>query len=316
MAWLERLKQGLGRSRDRLSDGLSALVGSGNPCDQAMLDSLEELLIEADLGPTLAAKMIDQLKKTRFNKTVEPDEIKQLFAGMIAETLRSVASTLPQKITPAGQPTIILIVGVNGSGKTTTIGKLAHKLLADGHKVMLAAGDTYRAAAVEQLVIWGERNNIPVIAAQNYNQQGHGKDAAAVAFDAVTKAQEQAMDFLIMDTAGRLHNRSDLMEELAKIHRVIAKKQEGAPHHVIQIVDATTGQNALMQVRAFQEITKLSGLIMTKLDGTAKGGVLVALANQSAPTEPPLPVHAIGVGEGVEDLNPFNAEAFAENLIR
>ena len=309
MAWLERLKQGLGRSRDRLSDGLSALVGSGNPCDQAMLDSLEELLIEADLGPTLAAKMIDQLKKTRFNKTVEPDEIKQLFAGMIAETLRPVASTLPQKITPAGQPTIILIVGVNGSGKTTTIGKLAHKLLADGHKVMLAAGDTYRAAAVEQLVIWGERNNIPVIAAQ----QGHGKDAAAVAFDAVTKAQEQAMDFLIMDTAGRLHNRSDLMEELAKIHRVIAKKQEGAPHHVIQIVDATTGQNALMQVRAFQEITKLSGLIMTKLDGTAKGGVLVALANQSSP---PLPVHAIGVGESVEDLNPFNAEAFAENLIR
>ncbi|MFK7866756.1 MAG: signal recognition particle-docking protein FtsY [Alphaproteobacteria bacterium] len=304
MKWFERLKKGLGRSAERLSGGLGGLFAGRKRCDQALLDSLEEVLIEADLGPKMAQNLIAELSAQKFNKDVDAAEIKHLFSQEIAKQLEGVAANFPEKTTPDGQPTVILVVGVNGSGKTTTIGKLANHFKTQGQSVMLAAGDTFRAAAVEQLSIWGARNDIPVLTAKP------NSDAAALAYDAMDQAIAQNHDFLIMDTAGRLHNRDDLMQELVKITRIMDKKSQGAPHHVLLILDATTGQNALAQIDAFKKLTHLTGLIMTKLDGTAKGGVLVALAREFK-----LPVHAIGVGEQIEDLQPFDPKEFAQALV-
>lgn len=303
-SFLDKLKKGLEKSASKLGGGLAGLFTGKRKLDQALLDQLEELLIEADLGPKLANRLVKELADAKFDKQIEVEEVKAQFANSLAKTLGEVAAPLPAKLSKAGEPTIILVVGVNGSGKTTTIGKLSHALGQENHSVMLAAGDTYRAAAVEQLEIWGKRNEIPVITAKA------GMDAAALAFDAIDAAQKANKDYLIMDTAGRLHNRNDLMQELVKIKRVMAKKQAGAPHHIILVLDATIGQNALVQLQAFMDMTELTGLVVTKLDGTAKGGVLVALAEQFK-----LPVHAIGIGEGIEDLRPFNPQEFANSLL-
>ena len=304
MNWLSRLKQGLERPSHKLGQGLGSLFTGKKKCDQALLDNLEEILLEADLGPHVTGKLLRQLAEQKFDKEIDSEEVKTFFADLMAEQLQPITATFPDKQSQAGMPTVILVVGVNGVGKTTSIGKLAHHLQQAGHKVMLAAGDTYRAAAVEQLSIWGQRNHVKVIKAKPNG------DAAALAFDAIEAAMAEKIDFLLMDTAGRLHNRDDLMQELAKIKRVMAKKLDGAPHHSILILDATTGQNALAQIAAFNDITDLTGLIMTKLDGTAKGGILLAIAERFS-----LPIHAIGVGEGIEDLQPFDAKTFTKLLL-
>ncbi len=268
--------------------------------DDDMLESLEELLISADMGVDTALRVTANLAEGRFGKKLSADEIKQLLADEIARIMEPVAKPMP--LYPQ-KPQVVLVVGVNGSGKTTTIGKLASQFKAAGKKVVIAAGDTFRAAAVEQLQVWGERAGVPVLTAPE------GSDPASLAFDAMTKAQEDGADLLMIDTAGRLQNRADLMEELAKIVRVIRKKDETAPHNTILVLDATTGQNALNQVEVFQKLSDVSGLVMTKLDGTAKGGVLVALADKFG-----LPIHAIGVGEQIDDLAPFDPEEFARAL--
>jgi len=268
--------------------------------DDDMLESLEELLITADMGVETALKLSARLAEGRFGKRVSTTEIKQALAGEIARVLEPVARPLPLY---AKRPQVVLVVGVNGSGKTTTIGKLASQLKAAGKSVVIAAGDTFRAAAVEQLQIWGERAGVPVMTAPQ------GSDPASLAFDAMAKAEAEGTDILLIDTAGRLQNRADLMEELAKIVRVIRKKDPEAPHNTVLVLDATTGQNALMQVEIFQKIADVSGLVMTKLDGTAKGGILVALADRFA-----LPIHAIGIGEKIDDLAPFDPEDFARAL--
>ncbi|MFQ5564951.1 MAG: signal recognition particle-docking protein FtsY [Paracoccaceae bacterium] len=265
--------------------------------DDAMLESLEELLITADIGVETALKLSARLAERRFGKRVSTDEIKQALAGEIAAILEPVARPLPLT---AKRPQVVLVVGVNGSGKTTTIGKLASQLKAAGKSVVIAAGDTFRAAAVEQLQIWGERAGVPVMTAPQ------GSDPASLAFEAMTRAGTEGADILLIDTAGRLQNRADLMEELAKIVRVIRKKDAEAPHNTVLVLDATTGQNALMQVEIFQKIADVSGLVMTKLDGTAKGGILVALADRFG-----LPIHAIGIGEKIDDLAPFDPDDFA-----
>jgi fused signal recognition particle receptor len=268
--------------------------------DDAMLESLEELLITADMGVETALKLSARIAEGRFGRRVSTDEIKQALAGEIAAILEPVARPLPLY---AKRPQVVLVVGVNGSGKTTTIGKLASQLKGAGKSVVIAAGDTFRAAAVEQLQIWGERAGVPVMTAPQ------NSDPASLAFDAMTRAEADGADILLIDTAGRLQNRADLMEELAKIVRVIRKKDPEAPHNTILVLDATTGQNALSQVEIFQKIADVSGLVMTKLDGTAKGGILVALADRFA-----LPIHAIGMGEKIEDLAPFDPEEFARAL--
>jgi len=268
--------------------------------DDDMLESLEELLITADMGVETALKLSARLAEGRFGKRVSTEEIKQALADEIAKVLEPVARPLPLY---AKRPQVVLVVGVNGSGKTTTIGKLASQLKASGKSVVIAAGDTFRAAAVEQLQIWGERAGVPVMTAPQ------GSDPASLAFDAMTKAEAEGTDILLIDTAGRLQNRADLMEELAKIVRVIRKKDPEAPHNTVLVLDATTGQNALSQVEIFQKIANVSGLVMTKLDGTAKGGILVALADRFA-----LPIHAIGIGEKIDDLAPFDPEDFARAL--
>ncbi|MEL6477677.1 MAG: signal recognition particle-docking protein FtsY [Pseudomonadota bacterium] len=268
--------------------------------DDAMLESLEELLITADMGVETALKVSARLAEGRFGRALSVDEIKSALAKEVAEILAPVARPLPLY---AKRPQVVLVVGVNGSGKTTTIGKLASQLKGAGKSVVIAAGDTFRAAAVEQLQVWGERAGVPVMTAEQ------GSDPASLAFDAMTKAEQEGADILLIDTAGRLQNRADLMEELAKIVRVIRKKDPEAPHNTVLVLDATTGQNALSQVETFQKIADVSGLVMTKLDGTAKGGVLVALADRFA-----LPIHAIGVGEAIEDLAPFDPQDFADAL--
>jgi len=269
--------------------------------DDAMLESLEELLITSDMGVETALRVTANLAEGRMGKRLSVSEIKALLAAEIARIMEPVARPLP--LYPK-RPQVVLVVGVNGSGKTTTIGKLASQFRGAGKQVVIAAGDTFRAAAVEQLQIWGERAGVPVMTAPE------GSDPASLAFDALAHAQQSGADLLMIDTAGRLQNRADLMEELAKIVRVIRKKDPEAPHNTILVLDATTGQNALSQVETFRKLADVTGLVMTKLDGTAKGGVLVALADRFG-----LPIHAIGVGEQIDDLAPFDPEDFARALV-
>jgi fused signal recognition particle receptor len=269
--------------------------------DDDMLEQLEELLIAADMGVDTALRVTANMAEGRFGKKLSVAEIKELMANEIARIMDPVARPLP--LYPK-TPQVVLVVGVNGSGKTTTIGKLASQFKAAGKSVVIAAGDTFRAAAVEQLQVWGERAGVPVLTA------AQGSDPASLAFDAMAQAEAEGADLLLIDTAGRLQNRSDLMEELAKIVWVIRKKDETAPHNTLLVLDATTGQNALNQVKVFQNISDVSGLVMTKLDGTAKGGVLVALADKFG-----LPIHAIGVGEQIDDLSPFDPQEFADALV-
>lgn len=268
--------------------------------DDAMIESLEELLITADLGVETALKVTAGMAEGRFGRKLSVPDIKGLLAAEVTKLLEPVARPLPLF---AKKPQVILVVGVNGSGKTTTIGKLASQFRAAGKSVVIAAGDTFRAAAVEQLQVWGARAGVPVLTAPE------GSDPASLAFDAMVKAEKDGADLLMIDTAGRLQNRQDLMEELAKIVRVIRKKDPSAPHNTLLVLDATTGQNALGQVETFQKIADVSGLVMTKLDGTAKGGVLVALADRFG-----LPIHAIGVGEKIDDLQAFDPAEFARAL--
>ena len=269
--------------------------------DDDMLENLEDLMITSDMGVDTAMRVTANISAAHFGKKLSVDEIKAVLAGEVTRIMEPVA--VPMPIYPK-RPQVVLVVGVNGAGKTTTIGKLASQFTAAGKKVVIAAGDTFRAAAVEQLQVWGDRAGVPVLTAPE------GSDPASLAFDAMTKAEQDGADLLMIDTAGRLQNRSDLMEELAKIVRVIKKKDETAPHNTLLVLDATTGQNALSQVGTFQQLADVSGLVMTKLDGTAKGGVLVALADKFA-----LPIHAIGVGEQIDDLAPFDPEEFANALI-
>ena len=269
--------------------------------DDAMLEQLEELLITADMGVETSMRVTAAMAEGRYGKKLSVDEIKRLMASEIARIMESVAKPMP--LYPK-TPQVVLVVGVNGSGKTTTIGKLASQFKAAGKTVVIAAGDTFRAAAVEQLQVWGTRAGVPVLTAPE------GSDPASLAFDAMTKAEELGADLLMIDTAGRLQNRADLMEELSKIVRVIRKKDATAPHNTLLVLDATTGQNAISQVEIFQKLADVSGLVMTKLDGTARGGVLVSLADKFG-----LPIHAIGVGEQIDDLAPFDTEDFAKDLM-
>ena len=299
--WLQRLRDGLAKSSRRLSTGIAEVFTRRRLDDQA-LEALEDVLVTADLGVATAARLTAALAQDRFDKEVDGDEVRAALAAHIAEILAPAAR--PLAIAPAHRPHVILFVGVNGSGKTTTIGKFAQKFHDEGRRVMLAAGDTFRAAAVEQLQVWGDRVGVPVIAG------APGADAAAVAYQALAAAREAAVDVLLIDTAGRLQNKRELMDELAKINRVIAKQDPAAPHDRVLVLDGTVGQNAHAQVAAFQDATEVSGLIVTKLDGSARGGVVVALTEKFG-----LPVHAVGVGEGVEDLQPFDARDFARNLM-
>ncbi|MCB2102180.1 MAG: signal recognition particle-docking protein FtsY [Rhodobacterales bacterium] len=299
--WLSRLKQGLSRSSSKIADGITGLF-TKRKLDEAALEELEELLITADLGVTTAARLTANLAKTRFNQDVDPLEVRAALADDMAEILAPVAR--PLEIDRARRPHVVLVCGVNGSGKTTTIGKMARQYRDAGLKVLLAAGDTFRAAAIEQLQVWGERADSPVVA------KDLGADSAGLAFDALERARREGFDVLLIDTAGRLQNKKDLMAELAKVVRVIRKLDETAPHDCLLVLDATVGQNAHSQVETFRDMVDVTGLAMTKLDGTARGGVVVALAERFG-----LPMHAIGVGEGINDLRPFEARAFARSLM-
>jgi fused signal recognition particle receptor len=322
MAFFQKLKDRLFRSSDKIGEGLEALVSDEAPppaakpgligrllgrdeaarvLDDAMLESLEELLIQSDMGVETSMRVTANIAEGRMGRKVTTSEIRSALAGEVARIMEPVARPLP--LYPQ-KPQVVLVVGVNGSGKTTTIGKLASQFKAAGKKVVIAAGDTFRAAAVEQLQIWGTRAGVPVLTA------AEGTDPASLAFDALTKAQAEGADLLLIDTAGRLQNRADLMEELAKIVRVLRKVDASAPHNTLLVLDATTGQNAVTQVEIFRKIADVSGLVMTKLDGTARGGVLVALADKFG-----LPIHAIGVGEQIDDLSPFDPEDFARALV-
>ena len=298
--WFRRLKDGLSKSAGSITEGITDIV-TKRKLDDAALEDLEDLLVMADLGVAPARRLTDSLRKSRFGKDVSDDEIKQALADEVTRILDPVA--LPLDIDRGHKPHVILMVGVNGSGKTTTIGKLAKQFQARGKSVMLAAGDTFRAAAMEQLEVWGERAGVPVVTGKE------GVEAASLAYDAMDRAQAEGADVLIIDTAGRLQNRTELMDELQKVVRVIKKKNDTAPHDTLLVLDATTGQNAILQAKAFTEVADVSGLVMTKLDGSAKGGVLVALADQFS-----LPIHAIGVGEDIEDLQAFVAADFAKAL--
>ena len=298
---LARLRRALGRSSSKLTGAIGNLFNK-RKLDQKALEDLEDLLIEGDLGVTLAARLAGSLTKTRFDKAVSSEEVRGALADEIAAVLGPVEQ--PLRIDPAIRPFVVLVCGVNGSGKTTTIAKLANRWRGEGQAVMLAAGDTFRAAAIEQLQIWGGRTGCPVVASEI------GADAAGLVHDAMTRARDEGADVLMVDTAGRLQNKKDLMEELRKIVRVIRKVDETAPHSVLLVMDATVGQNAHRQVEIFKEMVDVSGLIVTKLDGSARGGVVVALADKFA-----LPVHAVGVGEELDDLQAFEARAFARSLM-
>jgi fused signal recognition particle receptor len=299
--WFQRLRAGLSRSSVALKSNITAII-TRRKLDQETLDELEEVLISADLGVETAARLVEDLAKTRFGKEVSEQEVRKALADSIAAMLEPVAR--PLELDPSRRPQVILVCGVNGTGKTTTIGKMAAELKAGGHSVTLAAGDTFRAAAIEQLQIWGQRTGCPVVAKPT------GADAAGLAFDALQQARTDGTDVLLIDTAGRLHNKAALMDELAKVVRVLRKLDADAPHDVLLVLDATTGQNVRAQVETFASMVPISGLVVTKLDGTARGGVVVALARQFG-----LPVHALGVGEGVDDLRPFDARVFADALL-
>ena len=306
MGWLQKLKQGLSKSSQKVSESLKSLTSlsslmGATKLDAASLEEVEDALIGADLGTKSAARLADAMRKHKFDGPVTSDSLAAALADAIAEILHPVATPLVPD--PVHRPHVLLLVGVNGSGKTTTAGKLAQQWHQQGKTVMLAAGDTFRAAAIEQLQIWGDRTGTQVIAGDQ------GGDAAALAYAALEKAQKERADILIIDTAGRLQNRTELMDELAKIVRVIRKLDASAPHDSVIVLDGTVGQNALSQVKAFQQAADVSGLIVTKLDGSAKGGVVVALAEEFG-----LPVHAVGVGEGADDLQPFDAQEFANAL--
>ncbi len=340
MAFFQKLKERLFKSSARIDEGLDAildevphahppasaepagpglaepaaetsarpgLVGrlfgpeKGRVLDDEMLESLEELLIASDMGVETSLKVSARMAEGRFGRRLGAREIKEALAAEITAILEPVARPMPIR---AKRPQVVLVVGVNGSGKTTTIGKLASQFRAAGKSVVIAAGDTFRAAAVEQLEIWGSRAGVPVMKAEQ------GSDPASLAFDALARAEAEGADLLLIDTAGRLQNREDLMQELAKIVRVLRKRDPEAPHNTLLVLDASTGQNALSQVEIFRKIADVTGLVMTKLDGTAKGGVLVALADRFG-----LPIHAIGVGEQIDDLAPFDPEEFAAALI-
>ncbi len=299
--WLSRLRQGLSRSSTRLTSGISDLF-TKRRLDDAAIEELEELLITADLGVTTAARLAADFARTRFDKEVSPEEVRSALADDIAALLDPMAK--PLTIDGSHRPHVVLVCGVNGSGKTTTIAKLAHDFKRQGKTVFLAAADTFRAAAIEQLQIWGERAGCPVVAS------AQGGDAAGLAYDALEQAREGGADVLLIDTAGRLQNKKDLMAELQKIVRVLRKLDETAPHDCLLVMDATVGQNAHSQVEIFREMVDVTGLVLTKLDGSARGGVVVALAEQFK-----LPIHAVGVGEGMEDMRPFEGRAFGRALM-
>jgi fused signal recognition particle receptor len=295
-----RIASGLSRSASKLGDGIANL--SRRKLDASTLASLEDLLIESDLGVETSAKIVESLKNTRHDADLSADEIKALLAAEVERALGQVAK--PIEIDAARRPFVILVAGVNGSGKTTTIGKLAARFRAEGKKVVLGAADTFRAAAIDQLAKWAERTGATFVAREQ------GADPAGVAFEAIERARAEAADILMIDTAGRLQNKSALMAELEKILRVVRKLDPSAPHAVLLVLDATVGQNAISQVDAFAKAAGVTGLVMTKLDGTAKGGILVAIAARFG-----LPVHFIGVGEGIEDLAPFRSRDFARALV-
>jgi fused signal recognition particle receptor len=300
LSWWKRLSQGLGRTASQLGSGITAIFTT-RKLDADTLQDLEDILIQADLGTTVSSRIVALIGKDRFDKSIAPEEIKAALASEVEKVLEPVAH--PLVVDDARKPFVILMAGVNGSGKTTTIGKLAAKFRAEGKSVMLAAGDTFRAAAIEQLKIWADRTGAAFVAREQ------GADAAGLAFDALNQAREAGTDILLIDTAGRLQNKQGLMDELAKIVRVIRKVDETAPHAALLVLDATVGQNAISQVEVFKSVAGISGLVMTKLDGTARGGILVALAEKFG-----LPVHFIGVGEGIEDLEPFTARDFARAI--
>jgi fused signal recognition particle receptor len=298
--WSARLKDGLNKTSSKLSDGITGLF-TKRKLDAATLEDFEDLLIEADLGVATAARITDALSKGRYEKGLSPEEVKAVLAAEVERVLKPVA--IPLAPTSVHRPHVILVVGVNGTGKTTTIGKLSQQFARSGKKVMLAAGDTFRAAAIDQLKIWSERTGTALIS------RPAGADPAGLVFDAMKDAQAGGHDILMIDTAGRLQNKAALMDELEKVVRVMRKIDPTAPHDVLLVLDATTGQNALSQVEIFRERAGVTGLIMTKLDGTARGGILVAIAEKYG-----LPVHAIGIGEGVEDLQPFDPGEFARAI--
>jgi fused signal recognition particle receptor len=298
-SWWERLSGGLKRTSASLGGAITDLVAK-RKLDQAMLDEIEEVLIRADLGVDCAARIAAAVGEGRYDKSITSEQVKAVLAEEVEKVLTPVAKPLALD---AAKPFVVLVVGVNGSGKTTTIGKLAARAHAQGRSVMLAAGDTFRAAAIDQLKIWGGRSGASVMA------RAPGADAAGLAFDALTEARGEEIDLVLVDTAGRLQNKAVLMDELEKMVRVMKKVDSRAPHSVMLVLDATVGQNALAQVEAFREVAGVTGLVMTKLDGTARGGILVAIAEKYG-----LPVHFVGVGEGIDDLAPFSAREFAKAI--
>ena len=299
--WISRLKSGLSRSSGKISGGISDLF-TKQKLDQATLDGLEEILITGDLGIETASKLSQTISEQKYDKDISVEDVRSILADEIGKILEPVA--LPLIVDRSQKPFVVLFCGVNGSGKTTTIGKLANQFRSEGNSVILAAGDTFRAAAVEQLNFWGERANAPVVAGNP------GTDAASLAYGALERAIAEEVDVLLIDTAGRLQNRKDLMAELEKIVRVLKKLDDSAPHATLLVMDATIGQNAHNQVQTFKATVDISGLVITKLDGSAKGGVVVALAEKFG-----LPIHAVGVGENIEDLRPFRASQFAQSLM-
>lgn len=299
-SWLTRLKAGLTKTSSKLSDGISGLF-TKRKLTPDTLDDLEDLLIQSDLGVETSMRITTALSQGRYQKGLSADDVRQVLAAEVERVLQPVAQ--PLLISSANKPHVILMVGVNGTGKTTTIGKLAQKFAGEGRKVMMAAGDTFRAAAIDQLQVWGKRSGATVVT------RAVGADSSGLAFDALKEAQAGGYDVLLIDTAGRLQNKQALMDELEKVVRVLKKIDPDAPHDVLLVLDATTGQNAMQQVEVFRQRAGVTGLILTKLDGTARGGIIVAIAQKFG-----LPVHAIGVGEGIEDLQPFAADAFARAI--
>ncbi|MBX9591372.1 MAG: signal recognition particle-docking protein FtsY [Hyphomonadaceae bacterium] len=298
--WFQRLKAGLTKTSARLSQDIAGIF-TKRKLDADTLEELEDLLIQADLGVDTAMRITAALAKGRHDKEITPEEVRAVLASEVERALAPVAR--PLRIEGDHRPHVVLVVGVNGTGKTTTIGKIAHQLRREGKTVLLAAGDTFRAAAIDQLKIWGERTGAEVVA------RAVGADSAGLAFDALTLARDKRCDVLLIDTAGRLQNKQALMDELEKVLRVLRKVDPSAPHQVLLVLDATTGQNALNQVEVFKDKAGVTGLVMTKLDGTARGGILVAISAKFG-----LPVHAIGVGEGIEDLSAFDAREFARAI--
>ncbi|WP_374573898.1 signal recognition particle-docking protein FtsY [Phenylobacterium sp.] len=301
--WFQKLTAGLSRSSKQMSDQLTSAFSTKAPLDQAKLDELEEMLIEADLGPHSAARITERFAEERFGKNIDETEIKEALAAAIGDELARREGDF-DPLSAGRKPYVVMFIGVNGSGKTTTLGKIAADLKARGAKVLIAAGDTFRAAAVEQLKVWSERAGVDFISRPT------GSDAAGLAYEALEKAQAGNYDVLLIDTAGRLQNKQGLMDELHKIIRVIRKLDESAPHETLLVLDATVGRNALAQENIFGNQIGVTGIVMTKLDGTARGGVLVPVAQASDS-----PIKLIGVGEGIDDLQPFRARAFARSLV-